>query len=426
MKKQSFIVALVLYTSTTLGFATPAQDLFSQATDKLQKYYYGFSSITNLAAEINLQQQALNTECKTKQEQCSYETARVYIRKIVESLNDSHTQFLDPQANIESDRRSAGLASSQPRPGFRWSHEINTTFIRVIRIQEDSPATEAGLRRGDHITAINGIAIPSTTQNDIIDFLLQYYQSKQSLKLSVERRTSLLEINLTPRVIPLALPRLYAAPGVADIGVLDIYNFSALDIIGPMIHQLVREAQQRQFRALVIDLRSNGGGYLTECLAGVGAFTGSAGTYLQSLSSKTFYAFEKGQVFERIVASGEQEVYSTIENPVVWGKPVVILVDRETASCAETFAYEIESHKVGKVIGETTFGLLNTTTNKLVLADSSALVIPMWRKVDVNGAVLPDRIQPDITVTENLDELAATGKDSLFEKALEELNALPH
>ncbi len=104
------------------------------------------------------------------------------------------------------------------------------------------------------------------------------------------------------------------------------------------VRQLLSELKKESVDGVVIDLRQNGGGSLTEATELTGLF------------------IDKGPVVQIRDASGGVEVETDLDEEVAYAGPLAVLVDRNSASASEIFAGAIQDYQRGIVIGEPTFG----------------------------------------------------------------------
>lgn len=104
------------------------------------------------------------------------------------------------------------------------------------------------------------------------------------------------------------------------------------------VRRLIRELQQEKVAGLIIDLRSNGGGSLTEATELTGLF------------------IDSGPVVQVRNSQGRVQLERDTEDGVAWTGPLAVLVDRNSASASEIFAAAIQDYRRGLVLGEATFG----------------------------------------------------------------------
>src|SRR5690606_12697363 len=104
------------------------------------------------------------------------------------------------------------------------------------------------------------------------------------------------------------------------------------------VRKLIRELQKENIDGLVIDLRGNGGGSLSEALELTGLF------------------IEEGPIVQTKDSSGRVEINYDPNPGIVYTGPLAVMVDRNSASASEIFAGAIQDYQRGIVIGEPTFG----------------------------------------------------------------------
>ena len=104
------------------------------------------------------------------------------------------------------------------------------------------------------------------------------------------------------------------------------------------VARLLQELNKEKVDAVLVDLRNNGGGSLTEAVELTGLFVG------------------KGPVVQQRNANGELSVESETHSGVAWSGPLGVLIDRSSASASEIFAAAIQDYGRGLLIGEPSFG----------------------------------------------------------------------
>ena len=104
------------------------------------------------------------------------------------------------------------------------------------------------------------------------------------------------------------------------------------------VRRLIKELEQENINGLVIDLRGNGGGSLSEALELTGLF------------------IDEGPIVQTKDSSGKVEINYDPDPSTIYGGPLAVLVDRNSASASEIFAGAIQDYQRGIIIGEPTFG----------------------------------------------------------------------
>ena len=411
-----FVSSLALSVPSALAAPTPspAQDLFDQAIFYLTFNYHGYSNVDFKTLEAKYQTQ-LETAC-AGQSTCAYKTASPIITAMIEDIKDGHTSYW--AAEEYQTYTADPTAENAPLGLGAWLIPIKATpDIRVQEVLEGSPASLAGVRRGDRITAFNGRSLPNANPDQFFAALDRALEEAPLMRLSILRNeTETLEARVKVRSFGYdGLPWIEYYGDVARVIVPDFDTFNE---VGPHLHALVEQAKTRGARAMIVDLRDDGGGAATECISGVAPFVGEVRHLSQSKREGGELGYRKGIVYSRDANGRERQVYA-VERATEWTGPLTVLVNDQSASCAELFAADVQFAKRGPVIGETTYGLGNTGSRFFELIDGSALQLTVLRSFRPDGTAYPDRIKPDIAVPDDRIAFEKTGRDLMLERALE-------
>jgi carboxyl-terminal processing protease len=406
-----FFVALALACSG-IAAASPAQDLFDQAAYLLIVNYGGFSSTSPKALEVQFQLE-LDKACASQVETCPYTLAHPVITRMLEALKDGHSAFLPAESLQGLNSLLRGTTASGKSTGLISVPAKDEASRLVLDVFPQSPAARAGLRRGDRIVMVNAQALSSF--GDQIEAVLAFGQNDRALQVTVVRAGQTFTVTLVPEGLPaLPNPSLLVRPD--RIAVLRIPTFLVQNL-GEQVEALLRQAKAQNARGLILDLRDNGGGLLTEYVRVSGAFIDDPGRKFESGNPLLKFNL---QFREAQVSRGNLEVIKPNLNR--WLGPVVILVNANSASAAEFTAHDLQRYAKATVIGETTYGVGNTMTTTFTLEDGSGLLITLAKALHPDGSPYPERITPDIAVTDDLETINQTGRDAVLERALELLS----
>jgi carboxyl-terminal processing protease len=397
---------------------SPATALYKEAAFYLEQYYFGYSSV-NLPSITEQYRQELENACLPQGESCGFETGRLYIQRLVSNLRDGHSYYESPASFKNAFSSFAGV-NTNPNPSFGFipGTANNQGEVLVLDVSAGTPALEAGLQPFDRVTGINGMKFQGVSA---LNSLYSSLNTDLPVRLTVTRgdvaKPVTLEITMKRRYTPnLNLPFSYNAAGHPGVVVMRFPNFIGFHDIGPKTHEMVKDAIAKKAKAIVIDLRGNIGGEETECSSAAASFIAGGVEFMgQTKYLKIPWGFKDGKT----TGNDPRDLRSySITDPQLWKGKMAVLVNRNTASCGEIFAYAIQRAKRGKVIGETTLGVLNTATDYFSLIDQSAVAITYSRTFNLDGTTLPERITPDVLLEFNTAKIAHTGKDEMLEKAL--------
>jgi carboxyl-terminal processing protease len=393
---------------------SPAQNLFEQASFYLKFHYHGFSSV-NLEILVARYKQELDRVCSGQGEKCGYETARPLVARMLSDVKDGHTYYISPENYAKSLTSQQGLNGPSDKPLIGWQLEGTVGGVLVTELISGGPAQLGGIHRFDKIMGINGTRF--TSGQNGIQQIRAASGSGQTTRFTIARGQARFELTLTPKILEQTdlLPYLEDS-GASSVTLLRIPTFETYEKTGLKVHELVNLAISRKSSGMIVDLRDNPGGFLTECIAAAGAFVGNFSQIFESRFERSIDGYKDGTASDNDPT--EPQSYN-IPNPAKFTGKVVTLVNSRTASCGEEFAYRMQLEKRGPVIGEPTYGILNTATNDFVLIDRSALAITTVRALEANGKPFPERVTPDIKQVDDFLQIGRDGTDVLVERALE-------
>ncbi|MBI3957756.1 MAG: S41 family peptidase, partial [Chloroflexi bacterium] len=319
------------------------------------------------------------------------------IRGVLNLLDDPNTSFMTPdQARnfLESmDGSFEGIGAT-----VEWVEDRGA--VRLVEPFENQPAWNAGLRRNDLITAIDGE--PVSKMADLNEAISKIKGPKgSSVVLTIERpsRNETFEVTVVRDVIqiPIVFSDTYGQD--EDIAYIRLSRFS--DDAGRRLRDAVTEATDKNLRGLIFDLRGNPGGLLREAVRVSSIF------------------LQDEQVLIERFSDGQEQIYDTEGRAEINAKlPIVLLVDEGSASASEIVAGALQDAGRAVLIGTTTFGK-GSVQLPHTLSDGSLMrvTIARWytpadRSIDGTG------LDPDIVV-EITDEQIEADEDPQLDRAIE-------
>ena len=316
---------------------------------------------------------------------------------------DPHTSYLPPRSSEDFN-----IDMSLSLQGIGAVLQADNEYTKVRELVQGGPAAAGGeLRPGDRITGVAQgqqavVNVVGWRLDDVVRLIrgpkgslvrLEILPAKNALRgpkkiIAIVRDT----IKLTRRAAGKKILHTggEGEAGARKIGVVTLpifyhdfrgqhsggedYNSASRDVA-----RLLGELKAEGVDGVVLDLRGNSGGALTEAVALTGLF------------------IDRGPVVQVKEANGLVKVERDRDPGVAWDGPLAVLVDRYSASASEIFASAIQDHRRGLVVGEPTYGK-GTVQNLLPLGgrDSGQLKITFAQFFRVNGGstqfrgVIPD------------------------------------
>ena len=314
------------------------------------------------------------------------------IEGLVDALGDPFSSFQKPQEYSDFRKNL-----SQEFEGIGASLYVNDNGdLEIISPISKSPAEEAGLQPGDVITKANGIKLRGLTIEESIDIIKG--PSGTTVRLEVERGPQILNFNIVRAKIdiPLVLAEIHSN----NIGYLRVRSFGpGVTSVFESLYNTISDESD----SLIIDLRSNPGGYLNEAIN----------------LAELFLDAKKPIV--NVKYNNVTETKSTKTPASIKPRKIAVLINKGSASASEILAAALKENLNNVVvIGETSFGkgtvqeLINYRDNSALKLTIAEWLSPTLKKINKFG------ITPDITVVTKLSDIQSEN-DSVLNRAIIEL-----
>lgn len=319
------------------------------------------------------------------------------LKGMMESLGEPHSQYLD-----RNDFDQIMKQTSATYSGVGIVMGMGPDGLEVVSAIEEQPAAKAGVKTGDRITSINGTSTKSMSLSEAS--ALVRGEAGTTVVLGIARGQETMDISIVREQI--TLPTVRSKMLTNDIGYIRISQFA--EKTGTEFAEAYKELQGKGMKKLVLDLRNNPGGLLTAA---------------QEVGS---YILPKGPIVTIKDRSGHTESYDSdgLETPI----PLVVLINKGSASASEIIAGAVQDEKVGTIVGTNSYGKGTVQTVVNAFGDEGIKITiakyhtPNDRVIDGTG------IAPDVTV-ELLSPEGRTGTkgdfvdDTQLAKAIEILQS---
>jgi carboxyl-terminal processing protease len=246
------------------------------------------------------------------------------IQGMVGALNDPFTAYLTPAAYRAEQQDYAGQHSKQIGVFIDYSQATPV----VTGIVPGSPAQKAGIEAGDQVLEVDGRSTKGVSADTVGNWI---DGSGAQVSLLLQRGTQQLTVPVTPGAF--TSPTVVSTKLPGDILYMRIYEFG--DSTAQEFTQQLRAGLPA--KGIILDLRGNGGGYVSAAVAVVSSFV------------------KKGEVFST-EGRGQTQRTDVNGNVIAASTPLVVLVDQNTASASEITSGSLLVHGRAKLVGEKTYG----------------------------------------------------------------------
>ncbi|WP_445151793.1 S41 family peptidase [Baekduia sp. Peel2402] len=319
------------------------------------------------------------------------------IKGIVSSLNDRFSNYFTPaeykKFNEQQNGEFAGIG-------------VQVTSVKdglhIVTVYDDSPAKQAGIKVGDVITGVDGVVLKGKTQDAAVGLI----QGKigTAVKLTLKRGKTTRDVTVGRATI--SVPVVQSSEKTVDGTKLEVIH---LDQFSSGAHGEVAAALKKGMKdgakGAVLDLRGNPGGLVTEA----------------QLVASQFLS--DGKIVTTKGRAVQTRTFSATGDPTAPKLPLVVLVDRGSASAAEIVAGALQDRKRAELVGTRTFGK-GVFQEVLELSNGGALDItagqyflPSGRNLGGAGVSTGSGLTPDVKAS----DVAKTKADEGLDKALDVL-----
>ncbi len=280
--------------------------------------------------------------------------------------------------------------------GLQFFNYATATLDRgmtVYRVLGNSPAEAAGMKIGDIIVSVNGRNLDGMTYSDAYDYIVDFVNRGETIAVVADRNGQTLNFSLTPAQFTQKYVEYEILKG--NVGYVSIYQFGLNSV--EEFRQALTELEKAGVVGYIFDVRNDPGGEL------------------ESVCSMVDMLVKKGETIITIEGKKSTETKKAKEDPIVFGKPIAVVVNGSTASAAEMFSSSLRDLNGAILVGEQTFGKgIGQTTRRL--SDGSYIKFTTFKyftaaRVDFNGVGLT----PDIEVL-----LTTEKRAKLYALSLEE------
>ena len=331
---------------------------------------------------------------KVSGEELSNDSLQGMARGLRRRYHDRFSEYFSPESlerfneSISGRFTGIGLEVTEAKRGLRATH-----------VFKGSPAEKGGIEAGEVIVSVDGESIAGLSSEEATAKIKGPEKTEVTIGVLDPKSGKVRELHLVREQIslPVATSRLERRGG-RKLGYVHLAAFS--EGSSELLRKQVEKVEGEGAEGLVLDLRENGGGLLEEAV----------------LSASIF--LPKGEVVTETKSRTQgHAVYKTVGENLP-AKPLVMLVDRDTASAAEILTAALADDAEATVVGTRTFGK-GVFQQEFDLSNGGAFKLTVGEYFTPDGVNLAEShgIHPDVKVRDN----PATRRDEALERALDVL-----
>lgn len=291
------------------------------------------------------------------------------IKGALDTLDDPYTDYFSPAdwsaflTSLDGDFSGIGAYLGE-----------ETEYVVISSPIKGSPAEKAGLQAGDRILKVNGASMLGLSTERAVTLIRG--EAGTTVTLEIERPSEQRTFTVTITRAQISLPDLEYELLDGGIGYLALYNFGT--DTDTQFWEAMADLKEQGAKALVLDLRDNGGGYVDVALSIAGGWV------------------PKGEpVLTEVTKDGE---YRLLSPGGLIELPTAVLVNGGTASASEILAGAIQDWKAGMLIGTQTFGK-GTVQELRSLGDGDGLKVTIAEYLSAKGRpVNKVGLTPDVEI----------------------------
>ncbi len=304
-------------------------------------------------------------------------------KKLIEAAINGMLTSLDPHSSYLSpeDAENMQVQTRGEFGGLGIEVTQEDGFIRVVSPMDGTPADLAGIEAGDFITHVDGESVLGLTLNEAVDRMRGPVGSEIVITVVREGVAEPFDVSIIRDTIKLTAVR---ARTERDAIVLRVTTFN--DQTFSNLEASLKEKAEAlggmdKVSGIVLDLRNNPGGLLTQAIKVSDAF------------------LDKGEIVStrgRNVQDGER--FNATPGDLAQGKPIVVLINGGSASASEIVAGALQDHNRAIVVGTRSFGKGSVQT-VMPLRDNGAMRLTTSRYYTPSGrSIQALGVSPDIVV----------------------------
>lgn len=309
---------------------------------------------------------------------------------LVAALGDVYTEYMDAEETTSFNDSLHGNIGS----GIGIEMGLREGYTRVLRTLPDNPARKAGIHAGDIIYKVDGEEVYKLSADQIA----QRVRGETGTEVTVSVIRDGEELSFT--MIRETINNVSAYVDYKDNAAIITVNRFDLDT-GSKVRSFAQEALSKNVSKVILDLRDNGGGYV------------SAAQDMLSIWVET----GKSALIQKSLHFGDETLGVTSGQPILKDMKTIVLVNGSTASASEIVAGALQDYGKATILGTKTFGK-GVMQGMYDLSGGTSLKVTIASWYTPNGrSINKEGIEPDVVVERTHEDLDAM-RDPQLDKAL--------
>ena len=309
-------------------------------------------------------------------------------KELIEAAIEGMLQSLDPHSSFMNSEsfKDMQVQTKGEFGGLGIEVSMEDGFVKVVSPIDDTPAFEAGVQAGDFIIEIDGVSVYGMTLGEAVDQMRGLINTEITIKIS-RGDAEPFDIKIIRDKIKVQSVKARREGNAAYLRITSFNEKTESGLLKKM--KKLKEEIGKDITGVILDLRNNPGGLLTQAVAVSDAFL-NRGEIVSTRGRKK---------------TGQQK-FNAISGDISDGLPVVILINGGSASASEIVAGALQDHKRAIIMGTTSFGKGSVQTIIPIQRDSAMRLTTARYYTPSGNSIQAKGIVPDIIVKQaKIEEL---------------------
>lgn len=252
------------------------------------------------------------------------------IKGMINYLDDPYATYFDGTSSTNFNQTLEGNYE-----GVGIEVTLDNNKVKITKVFADTPAKKAGIKVGDYITKVNGESVEGKSLSDVVSLIKNAKNKEVEITITRDEQEKTMKVTRTTVDMPYTSSKVYEENG-KKIGYLKIEMFS--NNITKQVKKELESLKKKNIDKLVIDVRDNPGGYLTQV------------TEILSL-----FMTKKDVIYQLQTKNNKEKVYGT-SSKATYSYPVVVLINENSASASEILASAFKETYNAEIVGVNSYG----------------------------------------------------------------------